>query len=197
MVINVTIIVSAYLLGSLSAAIIVCKLMGLEDPRTLGSGNPGASNVLRNHGKKAGIIVLLGDLTKGIIPVLLARYAGADDWVIAASGFAVFFGHLFPLFFQFRGGKGVATMLGVLIGTSWMLGLLFFVSWLLIAMLFRYSSLAGMAAALLAPVYAYWLTPGLTYVMCYAVMAIFLFFRHRKNIKNLLTGTEPKLSARS
>jgi acyl phosphate:glycerol-3-phosphate acyltransferase len=192
MLINLLLIVFAYLLGSLSAAIIVCKLFGLEDPRTVGSKNPGATNVLRMHGKKAGVVALLGDLIKGIIPVLAARYAGAPEWVIALSGLTVFLGHLYPLYFRFGGGKGVATMLGVLLATSWLLGLLFIVTWLAIAILFRYSSVAGMTVALLSPIYAAWLTPGLNYVVCISVMGLLVVVRHRQNIRNLIAGTESR-----
>jgi acyl phosphate:glycerol-3-phosphate acyltransferase len=187
---------SAYLLGSLSAAILVCKAMNLEDPRSGGSGNPGATNVLRLHGKKAGSIALFGDLIKGVIPVLIAKYTGAPDWVIAACGFAAFLGHLFPIFFNFNGGKGVATLLGVVLATSWLTGALFILSWIVIAKIFNYSSLAGMTAAVLTPVYALWLTPDLSYVASFSAMAFFLLLRHRKNIEKLIAGTEAKIGNR-
>ena len=150
-IINTLLILFAYLLGSLSAGIIVCRIMNLTDPRQGGSGNPGATNVYRLHGKKAGGLALLGDIIKGIIPVLFARYAGGSEGVIAFCGLAVFLGHLFPVFFRFRGGKGVATFLGVLIGMSWALGIMFIVTWFIVASLFRYSSAAGMTAAALSP----------------------------------------------
>lgn len=193
MLINIACISGAYLLGSLSAAIIVCRFMRLGDPREGGSGNPGATNVLRLHGKKAGIIALLGDLLKGVIPVLLARYIGADHWAIAGAGLAVFLGHLYPVFFQFRGGKGVATLLGVLLATSWLLGLLFMLTWSVIAALTRYSSAAGLTAALASPLYAWWLMPDYSYVASLAVMAALLVSRHRQNISRLLAGTESKI----
>ena len=196
MLINIALIVFAYLLGSLSAAIIVCKLMGMEDPRHAGSGNPGATNVLRLHGKKAGIAALTGDLLKGVLPILVARFVAAPDLIIALSGVAVFLGHLFPVFFGFQGGKGVAPLLGVLLACSWLVGLLFVASWLMIAALFRYSSAAGMASAILSPVYAIWFTPDIAYVVCFAVMALFLIWRHKLNIEKLIAGTESRIGNR-
>jgi len=193
MVLNITYILSAYLIGSLSAAIIVCRLLGLEDPRESGSKNPGATNVLRLHGKTAGILSLTGDLLKGVIPVLVARYSGTPDEVIALSGLAVFLGHLFPVFFKFKGGKGVATTLGVLLATSWLLGLSFMLTWLTVASISRYSSLAGMTAALCSPIFALWLTSNIAYPIVFLIMAIFLITRHQQNITRLLAGTESKI----
>ncbi len=193
MLVNITYILSAYLIGSLSAAIIVCKLMGLKDPREGGSKNPGATNVLRLHGKTAGILSLMGDLFKGVIPVLIARYSDTPDWVVALSGLAVFLGHLFPVFFNFKGGKGVATSLGVLLATSWLLGLSFMLTWVTVASISRYSSLAGMTAALCLPIFALWLTSNIAYPFVFLIMAIFLITRHQQNIKRLLAGTESKI----
>lgn len=192
-IINSFLVVFAYLLGSLSAGIIVCKLMNLSDPRQGGSGNPGATNVFRLHGKKAGGFALLGDVIKGIIPVLFARYAGASEGIIAICGIAVFLGHLFPVFFMFRGGKGVATFLGVLIGMSWALGIMFIVTWFIVASLTRYSSAAGMTAAVLSPLFALVLTPDISYVLGLLVMAPILVFRHKANIERLINGKEPKI----
>lgn len=188
-----TYIAIAYLIGSLSAAIIVCKLLGLSDPREGGSKNPGATNVLRLHGKTAGVLSLMGDLIKGVIPVLVVRYIGSPDWVIAGCGLAVFLGHLFPVFFQFKGGKGVATTLGVLLATYWMLGVLFIITWLIIAGISRYSSLGGMTAALLTPLYALWLTTDITYPLAFLIMAICLISRHKQNIQRLMAGTESRV----
>lgn len=193
MLLNIAYILSAYLIGSLSAAIIVCRLLGLKDPRKGGSKNPGATNVLRLHGKTAGILSLAGDLLKGIIPVLVARYSGTLDWVIALSGLAVFLGHLFPVFFKFKGGKGVATLLGVLLATFWLLGLSFMLTWLIVASITRYSSLAGMTAALCSPIFALWLTSNIAYPIVFLIIAIFLITRHQQNIKRLLAGTESKI----
>lgn len=193
MLLNISIVIIAYLFGSISSAVIVCKIMRLDDPRQHGSNNPGATNVLRLHGKKPAIFTLAGDVLKGIIPVLLAHSMAAPDMIIALSGLAAFTGHLFPVFFRFRGGKGVATLIGVLFGIYWLLGLAFIISWLIVALLFRYSSLAGLAAAALAPVYAFILLPSPEYIISISIMAIILFWRHRTNIKNLIAGKENKI----
>jgi len=142
----------AYLFGSISSAIIVCKLMGLPDPRTQGSQNPGATNVLRIGGKKAAIITLLGDMLKGVIPILAAKWYGLDPTGIACVTFAAFFGHLFPIFFRFQGGKGVATAIGCLLALSLPVGLSWLATWIIIAIIFRYSSLSSLITSLLAPV---------------------------------------------
>lgn len=197
MITNITLILGAYLFGSLAAAIILCRMLGLGDPRQEGSGNPGATNVMRLHGKKAGFIALLGDLLKGLIPVLLARYLGASDTIIAITALAAFIGHLFPIFFGFKGGKGVATLLGVLMATSWGAGLLFVITWLIVAMAFRYSSLASLISALMMLVYVFVLLPDYSYLICFSVMAMLLLWRHRPNIRKLLAGTESKIGARS
>ena len=195
MLINSALILIAYLLGSVSAAVIVCKLMKLDDPRTGGSKNPGATNVLRLHGKKAAAITLAGDVLKGTIAVLVTQALKAPDLVIALTAVAVFCGHLFPVFFNFHGGKGVATLVGVLFGLHWLLGLAFIGTWLLIALLFRYSSLAALVAATLTPVYTVFLLPDPYYIICNGVMAVVLFWRHRSNIQNLMSGTEDKIGA--
>ncbi len=196
MIADIALLLLAYLSGSIAGAIVVCRIMGLEDPRHAGSGNPGATNVLRLHGKVAGALALSADLLKGVIPVLLARLVDATDMIIALAGLAAFLGHLFPLYFRFQGGKGVATLLGVLIGFTWVIGLLFVVSWLFAAVLFRYSSLAGIISALLMPVSSWWLLPRPAYAICLAVMALLLIWRHRANIARLMAGTEPKISWR-
>lgn len=193
MIIDISLILSAYLLGSLASAIIVCKLMGVSDPRLDGSGNPGATNVLRLHGKKAGILALLGDLLKGVIPVLLARYFGADDIVIGLTGLAAFIGHLFPVFFGFKGGKGVATLFGVLLATGWMVGLSFALIWVTVAKLSGYSSLGGIVSAVFAPVFALLLLPHPAYAICTTIMSGLLLWRHRSNISKLIAGTESKI----
>ena len=193
MPLHITYILASYLIGSLSAAIIVCKALGLADPRESGSNNPGATNVLRLHGKKAGILSLAGDLLKGVVPVVTVRYTGSPDWVVAMCGLATFMGHLFPVFFQFKGGKGVATTLGVLLATSLFLGLSFIATWLIVAGISRYSSLGGITAALLSPIYALWLTTDITYPIVFLIMATCLISRHKQNIKRLLAGTESKI----
>ena len=148
--INLVLVVAAYLMGSLSSAIIVCRLMGFPDPRTQGSGNPGATNVLRYGGKRAAVIVLLGDALKGLIPVAIAQTLAISDTGLAAVAIAAFLGHLYPVFFGFEGGKGVATAFGVLLGLSWIIGLAVLATWLLMAFVFRYSSLAALVATMLA-----------------------------------------------
>lgn len=186
-------VVIGYLVGSLASAVIVCRAMGLADPRTVGSRNPGATNVLRLHGRPAALLTLAGDLLKGLLPVLLAQAFGQPVTVLAVTGLAAFIGHLYPVFFGFEGGKGVATLIGVLFGLHWILGLGFVGTWLVMALLFRYSSLSAMTAAMLTPVYTTWLMPNLLVVGVTSVMALLLVWRHRSNIHNLLTGTEDKI----
>lgn len=183
----------AYLFGSISSAIIVCKIMGLPDPRTQGSQNPGATNVLRIGGKKAAIITLLGDTLKGFIPVLVAQWFGFDTTALALIALGAFLGHLFPIFFRFEGGKGVATLIGCLFALSWPTGLCWLATWLLVAILFRYSSLASLLASLLAPLYIGFFSHQLTYVLVVAVMSVLLIIRHRGNIAKLWAGKESKI----
>ena len=195
-------VLAAYLVGSLSFAVIVSRAMGLHDPRTYGSKNPGATNVLRSGSKAAAIVTLLLDALKGWLPVMLVKWFGAryglGDGTVAMVGLAAFVGHLFPVFFRFKGGKGVATALGVLVATSWILGLATGVTWLLIAYFFRYSSLASLVAAVFAPVY-YIFGGGVVWVMdkslvlSTAVMSLMLIWRHSENISRLVKGTESRL----
>jgi glycerol-3-phosphate acyltransferase PlsY len=187
----------AYLMGSLSTAIIVSKLTGLPDPRESGSKNPGATNVLRLGGKKAAAVTLLGDAAKGLIPVLIARYLDAPADIIAAVGLGAFLGHLYPVFFGFKGGKGVATALGVLTGFSGWLGLAVLATWLGMAYLFRYSSLAALTAASLAPVYVWLLLHSPVLAGASLAMALLLISRHRGNIERLLKGEESKIGSKS
>jgi acyl phosphate:glycerol-3-phosphate acyltransferase len=195
----------AYLLGSLSFAVIVSRAMGLNDPRTYGSKNPGATNVLRSGSKAAAVVTLLLDGAKGWLPVMLVARYGADygmhEGTMAMAGLAAFLGHLFPVFFRFQGGKGVATALGVLLGYSWILGLAVAASWLIVAFFFRYSSLASLVAAVFAPVYyifgdgvAWYLDKSVLLAM--AVMALLLVWRHAQNINRLIKGTESRLGAK-
>ncbi len=185
--------VLAYLLGSISSAVIVSRVMGLVDPRETGSKNPGATNILRYGGKKAAVLTLAGDILKGVMPVLIARALTADAVIITLCGFAAFLGHLFPVFFGFRGGKGVATALGVWFAIDPWVGLALFVTWVLMALLFRYSSLAALTASAAAPLYVAWLSPGTPYLATMIVMSAILIFRHRANIRNLIAGTETKI----
>jgi glycerol-3-phosphate acyltransferase PlsY len=193
MITALILIVAAYLLGSISSAILTCALMGLPDPRTQGSQNPGATNVLRFGGKTAAIATLLGDLLKGLIPVAVARMMGMDDSVVGMVAFAAVFGHIYPLYFGFQGGKGVATLLGVLLGASWQLGGLWALTWLAMAALFRISSLSALVATALLPVYTYFLLGSPWLVATMTLLAVLIIWRHRSNIHNLLHGTETKI----
>lgn len=185
-------VIIGYLFGSLSTAIIVCRLLHLPDPRGQGSGNPGATNVLRFGGKKVAILVLMGDLLKGLIPVLLAKWAGISPIGLAWVGLAATLGHVFPLFFGFKGGKGVATGGGVMFGLNWMLGTAIFMTWLLIAAISRYSSLAAIVAAISVPIYAYWLVPHKA-LLPLILITLLLLWRHYENFKRLLAGQEDKI----
>ncbi|WP_036300691.1 glycerol-3-phosphate 1-O-acyltransferase PlsY [Methylotenera sp. L2L1] len=190
-------VVAAYLLGSIAFGILVSKLFGLPDPRTVGSGNIGATNVARSGKKSAAILTLLGDVFKGWFPVWLALQSGMTMCVVSLVGLAVFFGHLYPIYHGFKGGKGVATALGVMLAISPMLALAALLTWVVVFAVSRYSSLAALAAAALAPVYAWFLLANADnaigvsdYVLMVLVMSIFLIWRHRSNIKKLLDGTE-------
>jgi glycerol-3-phosphate acyltransferase PlsY len=185
-------IIVAYLFGSISSAIVTCKIMGYPDPRTQGSGNPGATNVLRFGGKKAAIITLAGDVLKGVVVVLAAKLYGFDELSLSLITFAVFIGHIFPIYFGFVGGKGVATAAGCLLALAWPVGSAALATWLLMVMLFRYSSLAAVVAALCAPLYAWYFT-NWDYTYMTAAMTLILLIRHRKNISNLIAGKEDKV----
>ena len=193
-----SLILTAYLVGSISSAILVCRLMGLPDPRSEGSGNPGATNVLRVGGKKAAAITLLGDMLKGLLPVLAANFLNVAPLTLALTGLAAFLGHLYPVFFGFRGGKGVATMLGALFGFSWLVGASTAGTWLLIAKGFKISSLAALIATLLAPFFVWlFMGPSTELIVITAVMTLILFWRHRSNIQRLLSGEEGLISKKN
>jgi len=197
--------VAAYLLGSLSFAVIVSRVMGLSDPRTYGSKNPGATNVLRSGSKAAAAVTLLFDAAKGWLPVALVRWFGApyglEEGTMALVGLAAFLGHLWPVFFRFQGGKGVATAAGVLLGISGWLGLATLLTWVIIAVFFRYSSLASLVAAVFAPFF-YVLGGGVAWYtdarvgLAIAVMSGLLAWRHKENIKRLMQGKESRLGAK-
>jgi glycerol-3-phosphate acyltransferase PlsY len=189
-ILDYILIFASYLIGSLSSAIIVCKIMGLPDPRGKGSGNPGATNVLRFGGKKAAAITLAGDMLKGLIPVLIAKYMGISVEGIALVGLAAFLGHLYPVFFHFKGGKGVATMLGVMFGFSWWIGLATAGTWLFMAKIVKISSLSALVATALAPVYVWIWFNNIEPITVTVVMTVILFWRHRSNIQNMIKGTE-------
>lgn len=196
---------SAYLIGSLSFAVIVSRLMGLSDPRSYGSKNPGATNVLRSGNKVAAVLTLLLDAVKGWLPVAWVQWQGAafglGDTAVALVGLAAFLGHLFPVFFRFKGGKGVATAAGVLFGVHWALGLTVLLSWLLVAYFTRYSSLSALIGALATPLIyllgnrAVWYTDPAVTAMLVAMSAL-LIWRHRQNIGKLLKGQESKIGAK-
>jgi glycerol-3-phosphate acyltransferase PlsY len=197
---HVIVVLLSYLIGSISFAVIISGAMGLSDPRTYGSGNPGATNVLRSGNRKAAILTLIGDGLKGWFAVwltkLLAPHFGLGELDIALAGIAVFLGHLFPLFFRFQGGKGVATAAGVLLAFNPWLGLATLAVWLIVAFLSRYSSLAALTAALFAPFFDVWLSGANRISVAVAVMSVLLIWRHRKNIGNLFAGRESKLGAK-
>ncbi|MCS5709861.1 glycerol-3-phosphate 1-O-acyltransferase PlsY [Candidatus Berkiella aquae] len=186
-------VIGAYLLGSISSAILVSKILRLPDPRTEGSGNPGATNVLRIGGKGPAILVLLGDVAKGWLPVMLVKYFTTDPWIISSVLLAAVMGHIFPLFFQFKGGKGVATAVGGLLGLSLTLGSIFIFTWLGIFALTRYSSLSALIAISAVPLFA-WGFLDKRYAVVLALLALVIIWRHRSNVKRLLEGKEEKSS---
>ncbi|WP_319380925.1 glycerol-3-phosphate 1-O-acyltransferase PlsY [Thiomicrorhabdus sp.] len=190
-------IVAAYLLGSVSAAIIVCRMMGLADPRSDGSGNPGATNVKRLYGNKPAAITLAGDFLKGVVPVVIGHQLQWEPLGIVLLGFAAFIGHLYPVFFGFRGGKGVATMLGVMLGLAWPIGLAVAGTWLFVAKVLKVSSLSALVATFLAPFYLYFYGSDWSWVWVTAGMTVILFWRHRSNIGRLLRGEEGLIKAKS
>lgn len=192
-VLFVSLLLFAYLAGSLSTAIIVCRAMGLPDPRTEGSNNPGATNVLRLGGKKAAAITLAGDAVKGLIPVLVAQLFELTSVQLSLIAIAAFLGHLYPVFFRFKGGKGVATAFGALSGVSWPVGLMLAATWLAMAYVFKISSLSALTAACLMPFYfwfweADWILVGMS-----VFISLSLIWRHRSNIHDLIRGTEEKI----
>lgn len=194
---NVSAVIAAYLIGSLSFAVIVSKYYGMDDPRTYGSGNPGATNVLRSGKKKAAALTLLGDALKGLVAVILARCLqdalNLSDIAIAAVAVAALVGHMWPLFFGFKGGKGVATALGVLLALSPATALVCAAIWLVMAFGFKVSSLAALAATVAAPLIAFWLMPYPSWAWATVVIAVLVLYRHKSNIQNLLQGKEGKI----
>jgi glycerol-3-phosphate acyltransferase PlsY len=187
---DLSLVIAAYLLGSISSAIIVCRLMGLADPRTRGSNNPGATNVLRIAGKKAAAITLLGDSLKGFLPVFACHLLDRSDLVFALVGGAAFLGHLYPIFFGFKGGKGVATALGVQFGWSWTIGAAVGASWLFMAKVANVSSLAALISMSLAPLYIWLLWPAPELLVMQTLITLLLIWRHRSNIEKLFKGQE-------
>lgn len=197
---TIAFVVAAYLLGSISFAVVTSKAFGIADPRTYGSGNPGATNVLRSGKKAAAALTLLGDAAKGWLAVFLAIQFAPHDadglLLVALVALAVFLGHVFPVFLKFKGGKGVATALGVLLALSAWMGLAVFATWLLMAVVFRYSSLSALVAAIAAPIYAMLLHLRPELLLATAIMSMLLIWRHKSNIQNLMTGKESKIGAK-
>lgn len=183
----------AYLVGSFSTAIITCKIMGLEDPRKTGSHNPGATNVLRHGGKKAAIITLIGDMLKGLIPVLIAKLFNVDALTLALVGLFSFLGHLFPIYYGFRGGKGVATYYGVIFGFNWQVGLIAIAVWLTMAALLKISSLSALVSMLITPFVLWYFSQSVELTATVTLMSLLVFWRHISNIKSLIRGTEEKI----
>jgi acyl phosphate:glycerol-3-phosphate acyltransferase len=192
----ILLVLLSYLLGSLPFAVIVSKLYGLEDPRSHGSGNPGATNVLRTGNKSAALLTLLGDAAKGWLAVWLTGSLGGDTLTVAIAGVAAFLGHVYPVFLKFRGGKGVATALGVLAGWSGPLALVTIVAWVATAALTRYSSLAALVAAMVASIAAGFMIGSIQTVTAVTVMSAVLIWRHRANIQRLLNGTESRIGSK-
>jgi len=199
--VNLLAILLAYLIGSVSFAVVVSRLMGLADPHSYGSGNPGATNVLRTGNRKAAALTLLGDILKGVAAVLLAKLLapslGLAPMTVMMVGLAAFVGHLFPVFHRFAGGKGVATAAGVLVALNPVHGLATLATWLIIAFFFRYSSLAALVAAVFAPFYWVLLFGASTAVLPIVVMSVLLIWRHRRNIGNLLAGKESRIGGKA
>ena len=196
---NYLAIIGAYLLGSLSFAVIVSRCMGMPDPHSYGSGNPGATNVLRSGRKSAAALTLLGDALKGWLAVWLACYYQftwqLDNNTIAIVAVAVLVGHMWPLFFKFKGGKGVATALGVLLALSWPTALICAAVWLIMAFGFKVSSLAALIATLISPFVAWWFIPYHNWIIAIVIIDLLVLYRHKSNIKNLLSGKESKIGA--
>ena len=202
---DILLIPLAYLIGSISFAVVVSKCMRLPDPHSYGSGNPGATNVLRTGNKRAAVLTLLGDALKGFVAVVLARIILGQDaltsslnsWILCGVVVAVFLGHLFPIFHGFKGGKGVATACGILFGINWILGLATLATWIIVAKFMRYSSLAALAAAVFAPIYFVFLFGFHPMSIALLVVCALLIWRHRSNIRNLMNGTESRIGSKN
>ena len=202
---DILLIPLAYLIGSVSFAVVVSKCMRLPDPHSYGSGNPGATNVLRTGNKRAAVMTLLGDALKGFVAVVLARMilgeasltSSLNSWILCGVVVAVFLGHLFPIFHGFSGGKGVATACGILFGINWILGLATLATWIIVAKFMRYSSLAALAAAVFAPIYFVFLFGFHPMSIALLVVCALLIWRHRSNICNLMNGTESRIGSKN
>ena len=202
---DILLIPLAYLIGSVSFAVVVSKWMRLPDPHSYGSGNPGATNVLRTGNKRAAVMTLLGDAFKGFVAVVLARMilgeasltSSLNSWILCGVVVAVFLGHLFPIFHGFKGGKGVATACGILFGINWILGLATLATWIIVAKFMRYSSLAALAAAVFGPIYFVFLFGFHPMGIALLIVCALLIWRHRSNIRNLMNGTESRIGSKN
>ena len=183
----------AYLIGSFSTAIITCKVMGIEDPRKTGSNNPGATNVLRHGGKKAAIITLIGDMIKGLIPVLITLQFQTDNLIIGLAGLFALLGHIFPIYYGFKGGKGVATYYGAILAINWQVGIITLAIWMSVAALLKISSLSALVSIFLTPLVLWYFSPSIELCSAVALMSLIVFWRHKRNIKSLLQGSESKI----
>jgi len=186
-------LILAYFVGSMSSAIISCKVLNKVDPRTVGSKNPGATNVLRHAGKKAAFFTLVGDIAKGLVPVAIGHAFDIGWGWLGMIGIAAFLGHLYPIYYGFKGGKGVATALGVYIGLQPIIGIVVVLSWLIAALIFNISSLSALIATLLAPLYFFWITGSLNLFIILLIMTAFIYWRHRTNIIEIYEGTEDNI----
>ena len=190
-------VLAAYLIGSISCSILIARVMQLPDPRSLGSGNPGTTNMLRTGSKKAAVITLLGDLLKGLIPILIARWIGFDLLILCLMALAAIIGHIFPVYYRFKGGKGVATTLGVFLAISWQLAICCVVIWICIAKITGYSSLAAILTIAFLPITAYFFNQPLIVIYLACFVAIVVIWRHQSNIKNLLSGKESRIGQKN
>ncbi|MCY4229241.1 MAG: glycerol-3-phosphate 1-O-acyltransferase PlsY [Gammaproteobacteria bacterium] len=188
-----TLPILAYLIGSISCSVLICRLAGLPDPRQTGSNNPGATNVLRIGGKQVAALALIGDILKGCLPVMLASLITSDTLILSLAGLSAFLGHLYPIFFQFKGGKGVATAAGVYLALAWPVALALIVIWLITALMFKYSSAASLAAAISAPVLIEIHLHDIFHTLSGTLIAALVFWRHRANLLRLKKGTESKI----
>ena len=202
---DILLIPLAYLIGSVSFAVVVSKCRRLPDPHSYGSGNPGATNVLRTGNKRAAVMTLLGDALKGFVAVVLARMilgeasltSSLNSWILCGVVVAVFLGHLFPIFHGFKGGKGVATACGILFGINWILGMATLCTWIIVAKFMRYSSLAALAAAVFGPIYFVFLFGFHPMGIALLIVCALLIWRHRSNIRNLMNGTESRIGSKN
>ena len=191
MINQITLVLMAYFFGSLSFGIITSYFFNIADPRTTGSKNPGATNVMRAGNKLAALLTLLGDMLKATLVIAIANYINVSEGNLVIISIAVLLGHIFPIYYQFKGGKGVATAFGILLGFNWLLALTAFFVWLCVFLIWRYSSLAAVVAILSAPVFSYFLEFSIETLWLTIIIAILVIYRHKVNIKNLLNGTEP------